>query len=85
MPKNRTICKCPFQKETNNSNAYCMGGFGLYGVGIPVKIVSLAFDPGIEGSEVGQNHIIGKLTPVRRFPCCEGIGIPDECCFCVAN
>ena len=63
----------------------CVGRFGECGVGIPVKIVSLALDLGIEGSEVGHNHIVGKLAPVRRFPCCEGIGIPDECCFCVVN
>ena len=29
----------------------CVGRFGECGVGIPVKIVSLALDPGIEGSE----------------------------------
>jgi hypothetical protein len=65
--------------ETRTTHAFEVG------VGIPVKIVSLALDHGIEGSEVGHNHIIGMLTPVRRFPCCEEIGIPDECCFCVVN
>ena len=62
-----------------------VGGLGVFGVGIPVKIVFLAMDPGFEGSEVGLNHLIGKSTPVRRFPSCEGVGIPDECCFCVMD
>ena len=63
----------------------CVDGFGVYRVGIPVKIVFLALDPGFEDSEVGLNHLIGKFTPVRRFPSCEGVGVPDECCFCVMD
>ena len=63
----------------------CVNGLGLCGVGIPVKIVFLTLDPGFEDSEVGLNHLIGEFTPVRRFPSCEGVGVPDECCFCVMD
>jgi hypothetical protein len=41
-----------------------VGRFKKCGVGIPVNIVSLALDPGIEGSEVGHNHTISELVPV---------------------
>ena len=70
VSESRTTHACGMGRASHSSTYLgafhtCVGRFRECGVGIPVNIVSLALDPGIESSEAGYDHAISELVPVE--------------------